>query len=140
MERRPRSSTRCFKAYKMEKNINKRFGITISIILVLISLNFDNFSKIYTLLSTFILICISIIRPSKLNLLRKLWEKISFLLEMTIGRVTLAAFYYFLVTPIGLFLRLTSRDALCLKGKFKNKESYWHDIDQSNDKDQFLQF
>ena len=44
---------------------------------------------------------------------------------MVVSFVLLAVFYYLLITPVGLFFRLTGRDIL--QRKFDaSAESYWH--------------
>ena len=124
----------------MEKDSNKRFGISLSLILGLISIGFENPLRTYTLLFALALLAASIFAPTKLNFLRLVWKNISRVLEMTIGRLILATFYYVVVTPTALILRMTTRDSLGLKSSFRNKESYWHDLEPADDKDAFLQF
>ena len=50
---------------------------------------------------------------------------VTFPIGMVVSFVLLAVFYYLLITPVGLFFRLTGRDIL--QRKFDaSAESYWH--------------
>ncbi len=49
-----------------------------------------------------------------------------FYFSLVFGRVVLAAFFIFVITPLGIILRLSGKDALRLKRPAK-AQSYWQD-------------
>ncbi len=51
-----------------------------------------------------------------------LWMAIAFVMGNIISRLILSLFYYIILTPIALVMRLAGRDRLRLKGK---SETYW---------------
>jgi len=55
----------------------------------------------------------------------RLAVRIGFALSQVIGRVTLLLFFIFILTPVGLILRLAGKDALQLK-RPRNVKTYWH--------------
>jgi hypothetical protein len=61
------------------------------------------------------------------------WMAIAFVMGNIMSRILVALFYYLMITPIGLIMRLTGRDKLQLKAK--GKDSYWLDIKPVTDKD-----
>ena len=54
-----------------------------------------------------------------------LWMAIAFCMGNIVSRLILTVFYYLLMTPIALVMRLTGRDRLALKRK---SDSYWVDV------------
>lgn len=52
------------------------------------------------------------------------WMKLAFVLGWFMTRVILSVFYYLILTPIGLFLRITGKDLLDRKINLDAK-SYW---------------
>lgn len=65
-----------------------------------------------------------IINPFILVPVYKIWMKIGHILGWVNTRVLLTLFFYLIVSPMGLFLRLIRKDLLNLKID-KNKDSYW---------------
>lgn len=53
------------------------------------------------------------------------------------GRVALALFFIFIVTPLGLVLRWSGKDALELKRR-PGADSYWHQARESNPLDRLF--
>ena len=77
--------------------------------------------------------------PGVLNPVRKVWEKIGMLLGMVNSYIILTFIFFFIVTPIALFLKLMRKDLLSLKIN-KNENTYWKMIDDSNDSSLKQQF
>ena len=55
--------------------------------------------------------------------MNKLWIKFGELLGKFIAPVVLSIIYFFILTPIGLFMRIIRKDLLNLK--FTKQDSYW---------------
>ena len=60
--------------------------------------------------------------PRTLLPLLKLWMKLGGLMHLVVSPVLLTLFYFGVVTPIGLLIRLFGKDLLHLK---PNTETYW---------------
>lgn len=56
----------------------------------------------------------------------RIWMGIGFALGAVVSRILFAIFFYGLITPMGLFFRLTGRDRLSLKKQSLN--SYWRSL------------
>ena len=60
--------------------------------------------------------------------LYRAWMGLAFVLGWVVGPVAMGALYYLVITPIGLALRATGRDALGRRRKAPG-ESYWAPLD-----------
>lgn len=70
-------------------------------------------------------VCVtSLILPRLARIIYVVLVGIALPVGMTISFLLMAIFYYLILTPIGLFFRLTGRDLLDLKYK-RTAESYW---------------
>ena len=125
---------------KLIKDINFQFGFIFSIIFLILGIYFfDNINvKIILFICFFILLIISFLKPKVLEKPTKLWIRLGFFLGKIISPIFLFLIYFFLVTPIGILLKIIKKDVLLLKMD-KNKNSYW--INKSNNtsnmRDQF---
>lgn len=59
------------------------------------------------------------------------WMAIAFVLGNIMSRVLVAVFFFGLITPMGLVMRLFGRDKLQRKNK---RASYWDDLPRSTDR------
>jgi large-conductance mechanosensitive channel len=66
---------------------------------------------------------LGLIDSKLLSPLNVVWVKFGELLGRIIAPVVMAIIYFFIITPIGLFMRLTRKDLLKIKSS--NKQSYW---------------
>jgi len=64
------------------------------------------------------------------------WMAVSFALNMVISPIVIAIIFYLVLTPIGLFYKLTGRDELRLKPP-KDSESYFESISEEITKEEF---
>jgi hypothetical protein len=62
---------------------------------------------------------------------------VSFHIGQTIGKVLLTLFFFLMVTPLGLLLRLFGKDLLSMK-KNPGAESYWHEHKSSREFDRMF--
>ena len=116
------------KNIKSEKSDIRNFGITLGIILLLISgFLFWKEKESYQIFSgigiTLSLIAISI--PSVLKPVYWMWMIFGIILGWFMTRVILSLLFYIIITPIGLTLRLFEKQFLELRWD-KSKESYWN--------------
>ena len=120
----------------------KSFGLVFSIFFILLGLYF--YTKTQLTFSIFFLILsisffiFSFVKPSVFKIPNLLWSKLGILLGMIISPIVLFIIFIFLVTPIGLFMRLIGKDLLNEKTS-KKISSYWikRKIQMNDMKDQF---
>jgi hypothetical protein len=108
------------------KNSNRNFGIVFFCFFVILGLwpklNNENINLLFILIS-FIFLILGILNSKILQLPNKYWTKFGILLGKFISPIVMTIIYFFVVTPIGLLLRIFGKDILKLK-KNLNK-TYW---------------
>ena len=105
---------------------NKSFGILFFIVFVLISIwpvIQGGPLRIWPIPIALLFLILGLINSKLLNPLNIVWVKFGELLGRIIAPIVMSIIYFFLITPIGLFMRLTGKDLL--KIKFSNRQSYW---------------
>ena len=105
---------------------NRNFGIVFFIVFLLISLYpllKSGDIKIWSLLVSFIFLILGILNSTILSPFNKLWFKFGLLLGKFVSPLIMMIIFFFVVTPIGILMRLFRKDVLNLK--FNNKETYW---------------
>lgn len=105
----------------------KNFGITFSIIFLLIFLYlliFSNLTYFLFLLVSFILILISFFYNKLLYWPNLLWFKLGMLLGMIISPILLSLIYFLIVIPTGLIVKIFKKDLINIKIN-KNEKTYW---------------
>ena len=110
----------------------KSFGITIGIVLLIISAilmysakEFYQFSAIIA--STFIVL--GFILPVLLKPIYFMWMVFAAILGWVMTRVILSIVFYFILSPIGIITRLLGEDFLQLKKS--SLQSYWNNRESS---------
>lgn len=125
------------------KNINtsrkdiRSFGITIGIILYIVSFLLFYFDKSFYQITTYIgtgFIGLGVVTPILLKPIYILWMTFAVILGWVMTRVVLSLVFYLIITPIGLITRLIGEDFLALKKK--NLDSYWNYRNSSNELNQ----
>ena len=105
---------------------NKSFGIVFFIVFLLISLypllNDENI-RFWSLVISVIFLILGIFNSSLLLPLNKLWFKFGIILGKIISPVVMGIIFFFVVTPIGLIMRILGKDVLNLK--YNDYKSYW---------------
>lgn len=71
---------------------------------------------------------IALIRPGLLSPVQRIWMKLAHALSIVTTTVLLAATYYLVMTPLGVFLRLIRKDLLQLKFQ-RERSTYWVPVD-----------
>jgi hypothetical protein len=67
---------------------------------------------------------LSLLRPSMLAPLNKLWMRLGLLLQKIVNPIVMGALFYGTVTPFAIIMRLLKKDPLQLKWQSDSK-SYW---------------
>ena len=106
---------------------NRMFGYTVAIaLLVLASFHiFIKHQKNYwwVFAVAMVLSLLAFVKPLWLTPLRLAWDKIGYVLGIINTFVLLTLFYFVILTPLGLVMRLFGKDMLKLK---RNKhDTYW---------------
>ena len=105
---------------------NKSFGILFFIVFVLISIwpvIQGGSLRIWPIPIALLFLILGLINSKLLNPLNIVWVKFGELLGRIIAPIVMSIIYFFIITPIGLFMRLMGKDFL--KIKFSNRQSYW---------------
>ncbi len=104
---------------------NITFGILFFILFLIIGLyplkNGLNI-RLWSLGLSFIFLIITFIRPNLFTPLNKLWIQFGILLGKVISPIVMGLVFFFVVTPIGILVRLFKKDVMGLK---KKETSYW---------------
>ena len=119
---------------------NRSFGIVFFVVFLIISilpLLKGNDLRIWSLIVSIIFLVLGIMNSSILRPLNKLWFRFGLFLGNFISPIILGFIFFFVVTPIGLIMKILGKDLLNLKKK--NVETYWIEKKEpkSNMKKQF---
>jgi hypothetical protein len=113
---------------------NRSFAIVFFVVFLLIALYPITYSgdiRIWSLMISFIFIFLGLLNSKILTPLNKIWFKFGNFLGKIISPLIMGVIFFFVVTPIGLIMRMLGKDVLNLK---QNKDkSYW--IEKSGPKD-----
>ena len=119
---------------------NRSFGIVFFAFFLIVSfyplINDENI-RYWSLLISLIFLILGLLNSKILTPLNKIWFKFGILLGKIISPLVMGIIFFFVVTPIGLFMKLLKKDLLNLK--FNNNRSYWIEKTEprSNMKNQF---
>ena len=128
----------------MHKNIklptNRNFGIVFFLVFLIIALwplfNGETI-RYWSLIVSFIFFILGLINSKLLAPLNKIWFKFGILLGNIVAPIVMGIIFFFVITPIGIIMRLFGKDLLNLKKNSKN--TYWLKKDNKNNnmKNQF---
>ncbi len=107
---------------------NRSFGLVFFLVFFLISVypTFNNERLIiWPLIVSLIFLFLGLFNSKILSPLNKLWFKFGLFLGKVISPIVMLLIFFFVVTPIGLLMKLFNKDLL--NKKFNNKKSYWID-------------
>ena len=105
---------------------NRNFGTVFFIVFFLISLYpllNDESIRFWALAISLIFLFLGILNSRILTPLNKLWFKFGIFLGKIISPLIMGIIFFFVVTPIGLLMKLFKKDLLNLK--FSDKKTYW---------------
>ena len=105
---------------------NRSFGILFCIVFAVIAawpvMNQGQL-RIWPIPISFIFLVLGLINSKLLTPLNLAWIKFGELLGRIVAPEVMAAVYFIIITPIGLFMRLIGKDLL--NKKFSKNNSYW---------------
>jgi len=79
---------------------------------------------IYTLYVAAAFLVLGLVAPKLLGPIEKAWMALARVLQTVMTAIILTLMFFLVMTPIGLFIRLTGKDLLDMKGD-PEIESYW---------------
>jgi len=104
---------------------NITFGILFFIFFLIIGLyplKSGGVIRIWSIILSLIFFIITIIRPNLFTYLNRLWIKFGMLLGKIISPIVMSLVFFFVVTPIGILVRVLKKDVMGLK---RGAPSYW---------------
>ena len=82
----------------------------------------DEAIRAWSVVLSLALLIITIIKPNLFTFLNKLWINFGILLGKIISPIVMGVVFFFVVTPIGIFVRILKKDVMGLK---RGASSYW---------------
>jgi len=110
---------------KVKSKDNITFGILFFIFFLIIGLyplKSDEAIRVWSVVLSLILLIITIIKPNLFTFLNKFWIKLGILLGKIISPIVMGLIFFFVVTPIGILVRVLKKDVMGLK---RGASSYW---------------
>jgi len=111
---------------EIQMSSNRNFGIVFFLVFLFIAiypLNYNGEIRIWSIIVSSIFLILGLLNSKILTPLNKLWFKFGIFLGTIVSPLIMGIIFFFVVTPIGLFMRLLGKDLLNLKNN--NKKSYW---------------
>jgi hypothetical protein len=109
----------------IKNNDNITFGILFFIFFLIIGaypLKTGGAIRVWSVVLSLVFLIITIIRPNLFTFLNKLWIQFGILLGKIISPIVMGFVFFFVVTPIGLLVRILKKDVMGLK---RGTSSYW---------------
>ena len=116
---------------KQEIKINKKNNITFGILFFVFFLIIGLYPlvsvgviRIWSVVLSLVFLTITIIRPNLFTFLNRSWIQFGILLGKIISPIIMGLVFFFVVTPIGILVRILKKDVMGLK---RGASSYWID-------------
>jgi hypothetical protein len=109
----------------IDKKNNIIFGLIFFVLFLIIGLyplKSDGIVRIWSIILSLVFLIITIIRPNLFLFLNRLWIQFGFLIGKIISPIIMGFVFFFIVTPIGLLVRILRKDVMGLK---RGESSYW---------------
>jgi len=109
----------------IKRKDNITFGILFFILFLIIGLyplKSGGTTRIWSVIISSAFLIITIIRPNLLSFLNRLWIQFGILLGKIISPLVMGLVFFFVVTPIGILIRMLKKDVMGLK---RGAPSYW---------------
>ena len=114
---------------KQEIKINKKNNITFGIlffifffIIGLYPLVSVGVIRVWSVVLSLVFLIITIIRPNLFTFLNRSWIQFGIFLGKIISPIVMGLVFFFVVTPIGILVRILKKDVMGLK---RGASSYW---------------
>lgn len=119
----------------------KQFGLTMAIVLAILATLLFFFGdhaerSLWLSILSLLFLLVALLFPRSLKPLHTVWMGLAFFLGWFVSRILLTVLYFFILTPIGLLLRLFGKDLLDLKLD-PHKDSYWIRRDSKPSEDRY---
>ena len=105
---------------------NRSFGIVFFVVFLIIALfpliNDGNI-RLWSLIVSLAFLSLGLLNSKFLSPLNKIWFKFGLFLGKIISPMVMGLIFFFVVTPIGILMRILKKDLLNLK--MNNNKSYW---------------
>ena len=105
---------------------NRSFGIVFFVVFLLIGfyplLNEGNL-RIWSVIISIVFFILGLLNSKILTPINKVWFRFGLFLGKIISPLIMGIIFFFVVTPIGIFLRIIKKDVINLK--FNSDKSYW---------------
>ena len=105
---------------------NRSFGIVFFVVFLIIALfpliNDGNI-RLWSLIVSLAFLALGLLNSKFLSPLNKIWFKFGLFLGKIISPKVMGLIFFFVVTPIGILMRILKKDLLNLK--MNNNKSYW---------------
>ena len=122
-------------AEEIKTSSNKSFGIVFFIFFLIISiypLIYGEDLRLWSFILSIVFLILGLHNSKILTPLNSLWFKFGLLLGKIVSPIIMLIIFFFVVTPIGLFMRLIGKDLLRLR--FNKNKSYWIEKSEPNSK------
>ena len=109
----------------IKRKDNITFGILFFILFLIIGLyplKSEGLIRIWSVVLSLVFLIITIIRPNLFTFLNKLWIQFGILLGKIISPIVMGLVFFFVVTPIGILVRIFKKDIMGLK---RGANTYW---------------
>ena len=110
---------------KIKSKDNITFGILFFILFLIFGLyplKSDEAIRVWSVVLSLVLLIITIIKPNLFTFLNKFWIKFGVLLGKIISPIVMGLVFFFVLTPVGLIVRVLKKDVMGLK---RGAPSYW---------------
>ncbi len=105
---------------------NKSFGVLFFAVFLLIAIwpiIDDGSLRVWSAVISLLFLLLGITNSKVLTPLKKGWIKLGEILGKVIAPIIMGFIYFIIITPIGIFMRLTGKDLLNIK--YNKNKSYW---------------
>ncbi len=109
----------------IKRKDNIAFGILFFILFLIIGLyplKSEGLIRIWSVVLSLVFLIITIIRPNLFTFINKLWIQFGILLGKIISPIVMGLVFFFVVTPIGILVRIFKKDVMGLK---RGTNTYW---------------
>ncbi len=105
---------------------NRSFGVVFFVVFLLIAiypLTHSGDIRIWSAIISFIFLVLCLLNSRILTPLNRIWFKFGIYLGKIVSPLIMGIIFFFVVTPIGLIMRILGKDVLNLK--YNKNQSYW---------------
>ena len=113
------------KEIKIKRNNNITFGILFFFFFLIIGLyplKSDEAIRVWSVVLSLVLLIITIIKPNLFTFLNRSWIQFGIFLGKIISPIVMGLVFFFVVTPIGILVKILKKDVMGLK---RGASSYW---------------